>query len=189
MKITKRLAASILLFIVIFALFGYVKRGTTLKPFSTQNTPPKHSSSTNSYEFCFLSKEAYSDTSLNLYDKQILTFTLGQTTQDGRQTASGTYAFLPAEKDSKAGSFTGTVGKMNPNISGRLIDAVWNSTAEGMANNEELLIQFGEGSAVAFFGEMAESKDGLYVYKNKNDVQPGSSMYQTDCSNPEIRTR
>lgn len=94
---------------------------------------------------------------------------------------TGEYQNLPAEKDSKVGKFSGTVGKMDPQIGGRIADVWWNSFAEGMNVTEQLKIEFGEGSAVALFGEMADRGDGVYVYKNITKLTPGFPMSQTDC--------
>ncbi len=94
---------------------------------------------------------------------------------------TGEYQNLPAEKDRKVGTFEGTVGKMDPKISARIADVWWNSSAEGMNVKEQLKIEFGEGSAVAFFGEMVDRGDEVYIYKNIADLTPGFQMSQTDC--------
>ena len=94
---------------------------------------------------------------------------------------TGEYQNLPAEKDIKVGKFAGTVGPMNPKISGHIADVWWNSSAEGMNTKEQLNIEFGEGSAVALFGEMIDRGDGVYVYKDVTKLTPGFQMSQTDC--------
>lgn len=94
---------------------------------------------------------------------------------------TGEYQNLPAEKDSKVGKFTGTVGLMDPKISGRIADVWWDSFAEGMSVTEQLKIEFGEGSAVALFGEMIDRGDGVYVYKDATKLTAGFQMSQTDC--------
>lgn len=94
---------------------------------------------------------------------------------------TGEYQNLPAEKDSKAGTFTGTVGAMDPNISARTADVMWKSMAEGMTVTEQLKIQFGEGSAVALFGEMVDRGDGTYLYKDVTKLTSGFQMSQIDC--------
>ena len=97
------------------------------------------------------------------------------------ENVSGEYQNLPAEKDSKVGKFIGTVGPMDPKISGRIADVWWDSTAEGMNVKEQLNIEFGEGSAVALFGEMVDRGDGVYVYKDMTKLTPGFQMSQVDC--------
>lgn len=94
---------------------------------------------------------------------------------------TGEYQNLPAEKDKKVGKFNGTVGKMDPKISGRIADLWWNSSAEGMNVTEQLKIEFGEGSAVALFGEMVDRGDGVYIYKDATKLTSGFQMSQTDC--------
>jgi hypothetical protein len=94
---------------------------------------------------------------------------------------TGEYQNLPAEKDSKVGIFTGTVGKMDPEIGGRIADVWGDSFAEGMRVTEQLNIEFGEGSAVALFGEMVDRGDGVYLYKDATKLTPGFQMSQTDC--------
>lgn len=94
---------------------------------------------------------------------------------------TGEYRNLPAEKDSKVGTFAGTVGAFDPYISGRRAEVIWNSLAEGMQVKEELMIEFGEGNAVALFGEMVEKEGGVYGYKDKTKVTPGFLMSQVDC--------
>jgi hypothetical protein len=95
---------------------------------------------------------------------------------------TGEYKNLPAEKDSKTGTFEGVVGPMDPKISGRTADVWWNASAEGMTAQEQLKIIFGEGSAVALFGEMKDSEDGRYVYAHPEKLTPGFQMDQKDCA-------
>lgn len=181
MKITKALILFVTLVIIIVLGLAYLKEDAVIDV--TKINPEQ-----NDIEFCFFSKQAHTNSEAGLYDKQVLTFKLSNPKKGMPQTATGTYKFLPGEKDSKTGTFVGSVSSMNPSISGRLIDAIWNSNAEGMTNKEELIIQFGEGSAVTFFGAMKEGENGVYVYENKKDVQPGAQMSQTDCANKEIST-
>ncbi|MFA6177864.1 MAG: hypothetical protein WC694_03170 [Candidatus Paceibacterota bacterium] len=100
---------------------------------------------------------------------------------------TGEYQNLPAEKDSKIGKFSGVVGKMDPKISGRIADVWWDSLAEGMTVTEQLKIEFGEGSAVVFFGEMIDRGDGVYVYKDVTKLTPGFQMSQIDCESLDDR--
>jgi len=94
---------------------------------------------------------------------------------------TGEYQNLPAGTDSKIGKFDGVVGEMNPEISGRIADVWWDSFAEGMNITEQLKIEFGEGSAVAFFGEMVDRGDGVYLYKDTTKLTLGFQMSQIDC--------
>lgn len=94
---------------------------------------------------------------------------------------TGEYQNIPAEKDKKVGKFNGTVGSMDPKISGRIADVMWESEGEGMSVTEQLKIEFGEGSAVALFGEMVDRGDGVYLYKDATKLTGGFQMSQIDC--------
>jgi len=113
-------------------------------------------------------------------DRALLKMTL---TGTGGTQVTGEYKNLPAEKDSKVGTFDGTVGPMDPKISARTADVWWNSIAEGMTVTEQLHIVFGEGSAAAQFGEMVDRGDGTYIYKDATKLTGGFQMSQVDCEN------
>lgn len=98
---------------------------------------------------------------------------------------SGEFHNLPAEKDSKVGLFEGTVGPLDQKIMARRANVWWNSQAEGMEVKEELAIEFGDGSATVGFGEMVDRGDGVYVYKDKNNLYYIDQMNQVDCENLE----
>lgn len=108
-------------------------------------------------------------------------------TGPGGTQVTGEYKNLPAEKDSKVGTFTGTVGPMNPEISARTADVWWNAMAEGMTVTEQLKIIFGEGSATAQFGEMVDRGDGTYLYKDTTNLSNGFQMSQVDCTDLDDR--
>lgn len=94
---------------------------------------------------------------------------------------TGEFKNLPAESDSKVGTFAGTVGPLDQSIMGRHANVWWDSLAEGMEVKEELLIDFGDGSASVGFGEMVDRGDGVYVYKDKTKLFYPESMSQIDC--------
>ena len=96
-------------------------------------------------------------------------------------TVTGEFRNLPAEKDSKIGTFEGTVGPVNQSTMSRTANVWWNSEAEGMSVKEELSIKFGDGSATAGFGEMINRGDGVYVYKDKTNLTYLKQMDQIDC--------
>ena len=102
-------------------------------------------------------------------------------TGDNGENVTGEYQTLLAEKDSKVGKISGTIGPMDPKISGRIADVWWDSLGEGMNVTEQLKIQFGEGSAVALGGEMVDRGDGTYIYKDVTKLTPGIEMSQIDC--------
>ena len=105
----------------------------------------------------------------------------------GGQQVAGAFNFVPAEKDSKTGTFTGTAGAMDPMTSSRTADVIWNVSGEGMTNREQLLIQFGEGSAAAGFGEMRQDADGVWRYVNPSRLSYSPTLSQTDCNDPAMR--
>ncbi|MBY0376900.1 hypothetical protein K2P96_02920 [Patescibacteria group bacterium] len=94
---------------------------------------------------------------------------------------TGEFQDIPAEKDKKVGTFTGTVGTLNQLSMSRTADVIWNTMAEGMTAKEELNIEFGDGSAVALYGEMVDGGDGVYMYKDKTHLTPGPVLSQMDC--------
>lgn len=98
---------------------------------------------------------------------------------------SGEFNSLPTQKDSKVGGFEGTVGPLDQSIMGRIANVWWDSLAEGMNVKEELIIQFGDGSAVIMGGELIDRGDGVYVYKDKTKLVSGMTLNQIDCENYE----
>lgn len=94
---------------------------------------------------------------------------------------TGEFQHLPAESDSKVGTFEGTVGALDQKIMGRRASVWWDSFAEGMNVKEELLIEFGDGGATVGFGEMIDRGDGVYVYKDKTNLYYIDQMSQMDC--------
>ncbi|MFA6251574.1 MAG: hypothetical protein WC603_03035 [Candidatus Paceibacterota bacterium] len=94
---------------------------------------------------------------------------------------TGEFQHLPAESDSKVGTFEGTVGPLDQSIMGRRALVWWDSLAEGMNVKEELVIEFGDGSATVGFGEMIDRGDGVYIYKDKANIYYIDQMSQMDC--------
>lgn len=94
---------------------------------------------------------------------------------------SGELKFLPAEKDMKTGTFTGTVSKVDPKGMSRTIDAWWDTHAEGMNTKEQLSIIFGEGTANVGFGEMKDRGDGVYVYAHPEKISYSLSLTDVAC--------
>jgi len=154
--------------VVVLAFAGLVffaSRGDKLKPEPTKDFPKE-------VAMCFYSSNQASG---NLFDAAWVKMNiLGEK-------VTGEFYNLPAEKDSKIGMFEGTVGPLNQASMSRTANVWWESLAEGMAVREELVIEFGEGSAVALFGEMADRGDGVYVYKDKTKLTLGAVLWQIDC--------
>lgn len=124
------------------------------------------------FNLCFYKEEKVSE---ELSDVSMLKMTISG------NSVSGTYRNIPAEKDSKIGDFSGTVGIVVPEIMGRIADVWWNSFAEGMQTKEELRIIFGEGNASVGYGEMVDRGDGVYIYKNKDEISFWQDLTDVSC--------
>jgi len=162
-KIINYIAISIVVIIMIFVLISRYKKS------EIAGTPTSGNTTDTCYEY-------YKDTSSGFPDRAWLKMSI---TGDN---VTGEYQNLPSEKDSKVGKFSGTIGKMDSSISGRIADVWWDSMAEGMSVKEQLKIQLGAGSAVALFGEMVDKGDGIYVYKDSSKLTPGFQMPQINCA-------
>lgn len=102
-------------------------------------------------------------------------------------TTTGEFRNLPAEKDSKVGTFTGVVGPVDKMAMARTADVWWDSMAEGMQVREQLKVIFGEGTAQVAFGEMTDRGDGVYVYKDPSKFTLGFPMSDVACSDLDDR--
>ena len=100
---------------------------------------------------------------------------------------TGEFRNLPAEKDSKVGTFEGVVGTVDKYAMARTADVWWDSMAEGMTVKEELRIVFGEGTAQAGFSEMVDRGDGVYVYKDKENIGYWQEMTDVSCDDLDDR--
>lgn len=98
---------------------------------------------------------------------------------------TGEFHNLPLEKDSKIGTFKGEVGPLDPFIMGRKANVWWEAHGEGTIITEELLLEFGEGSATLAFGEMIDRGDGFYIYKDKENLYYIDQLSQIDCASLE----
>ncbi|MEA3398983.1 MAG: hypothetical protein U9R00_00515 [Patescibacteria group bacterium] len=108
---------------------------------------------------------------------------------DEKEKITGEFYHIPAESNSKVGQFEGKVNKLTSETTSRKATVWWNAFAEGTYTMEELIIDFGEGSAVSLFGEKADRGDGVFVYKNKNNLSASQSMGKIDCNDlEEIQT-
>ncbi len=101
----------------------------------------------------------------------------------GGSIVTGRFDYMPAQKDKKTGTFTGTAGPVDKYKMARTARVIWNASGEGVTNKEELYFDFGEGNAYPAFGEMVLGKDGVYVYKNPNNLSYPIPMQDTECSN------
>lgn len=93
----------------------------------------------------------------------------------------GEYQNIPAEKDSKVGIFQGTVGAVDPTSMARTADLWWEAKAEGTTVLEQLRVVFGEGTASVGFAEMVDRGDGVYVYKDENNITYWQELSDVSC--------
>ena len=99
----------------------------------------------------------------------------------------GSLTLEPAEKDKTSGPFSGTVGPVDPSSMNRTAKVMWQSSGEGMTNQQELYINFGDGIATPGFGEMKDNGQGVYVYANPENLSYPINFQQTDCSDPALK--
>lgn len=95
--------------------------------------------------------------------------------------ATGEFRHLPAESDSKVGTFKGEAETIDQTPMNTRANVWWDSQAEGMEVKEELEIIFNEESATVGFGEMTDRGDGVYVYKDKTNLFYPKPMNKIDC--------
>lgn len=94
---------------------------------------------------------------------------------------TGEFNTIPAQKDSKVGTFEGTVTPLGQATNERYANVWWDSFAEGMKVKEELSILFGDVSASIGGGELIDRGDGVYIYKDKSNLKYLNSLNQIDC--------
>lgn len=88
---------------------------------------------------------------------------------------------LPAETDSKIGLFEGQIVEINSSDNTKKANVIWNAFAEGMINKEELIFDYGEQYAIAYFGEVLDRGDGVYAFKDKNNLFAQNKMDKIEC--------
>lgn len=152
-----------ILFIV--GIFVYAKR-------SLPTAPIKQNDSQNEESFCFYRSDK---TPRGLFDRAWIRLNIKG------QNVTGEFYNLPAEKDSKIGAFTGTLGITNGEDEEKTARLWWDSLAEGTQVKEELIIKFGTDSASAGFGEMSQLGDA-YVYKDKSQIFYAPAIKKIECS-------
>ena len=86
----------------------------------------------------------------------------------------GEFKWLPYYKDKKTGTFAGTVKNNTAHT-------VLIARGEGMTNKEEFIFDIATDKVSVKMGEMAESKDGVWMYK---DIKATSdnAIAKTDCN-------
>lgn len=100
-------------------------------------------------------------------------------TEDGVNVV-GTFDYAPAQKDSKKGAITGTLGNIDDSGTTQDVNVDWTVTGEGVTNTEELIIKLGPSIAKPGFGEMKLSGN-KYIYADPSKVSYDITLQQTDC--------
>lgn len=101
--------------------------------------------------------------------------------KESKGQVSGEMRNLPAETDSKVGLFEGNVVGYSEVSMLKKANVIWNAMAEGMENREELEIDYGNDYAIAYFGEVVDRGDGVYVFKDKKNLYPQDKMMTINC--------
>lgn len=166
LKNKKILIILFIVFVIIAGVFFFEKKA--ISPIVDINGIQKEETKS----LCYLYSKK---TDRNFYDIAWLRLDLNG------EKVTGEFYNLPAEKDTKVGKFEGTVGAVDKIKMARTADVWWDSFGEGMRVTEELLIDFGDGIASVGFGEMVDRGDGVYVYKDKNNITYRTDLSQIAC--------
>lgn len=143
----------------------------------TKTSPVAEAPKPESIDICYVwSTEAGDNASLRM-----------NFTGENGSNVTGSFNFRPAEKDSKTGTFVGTAGAVDQQSMSRTASVIWQASAEGTTNPEELSIVFGEGNAAVGFGEMKDRGDGTYVYANPKAISYAPTLQQVDCADPVLK--
>ncbi len=87
--------------------------------------------------------------------------------------ANGVYDWIPGEKDSKTGTFTGT-------LENGLVTALYTYEAEGMTAKEEVLFKIEPDGLRIGSGELMES-EGIWLFKDKSKAEFGPLVQAVAC--------
>lgn len=113
--------------------------------------------------------------------------TLKLTTKDGIN-VTGSFNYLPAQKDKKTGTIIGTVGEVDEAEMTQTADLLWTASAEGTTNVEQLTVILGAGTAKPGFGEMKlGAGGGKYIYADASKVSYDLTLQRTDCADPAVK--
>jgi len=107
--------------------------------------------------------------------------------ETGMNTLRGEFYNLPAEKDSKVGTFAGEyiLDETDPMFIKAM--TLWQSQAEGTTALEELAIKFNPQEVLVGFGEMKDRGDGIYVYTDKNSISYTQTIPIVSCEELDER--
>ncbi len=168
----KKYGYIVIIICIVAVGFLLLQRSTRIKIATREQPPIPVSTDINRAQLCFYRE---SKTDRGLYDRAILKLNIVG------DKVTGEFKNIPAEKDKKVGTFEGTVSAVDPMLMARTADVWWDSMAEGMKVKEQLIFIFGEGNAFPAFGEMTDRGDGVYVYKNIDDLSYADSLTDVAC--------
>lgn len=115
-------------------------------------------------------------------------YTLRMSIDNEKDEVTGELRFLPAEKDSKVGEFSGTISEVDRIMMARTVNAWWKTLGEGMEATEELKIVFGEGIANVGLGEMEYNEmESVYEYKYPENINYSLELTDVACSELDER--
>jgi len=177
MKNKKQSIFIIIFLIIIITILGFTfRKKTVVAP--DENTLVNNQEQ-NREELCYYSSYK---TDRNFYD----VFWLKVNVLGDKIT--GEYWNLPAEKDSKVGTFEGKITSQDQITKNKQSFVMWDSFAEGMNVTEELFVDFGENNARIGFGESFDRGDGVYVFKDKTNLFLQTPMNRVDCDSLDEKT-
>jgi len=152
-------------------------------------TARKPAESAAAEEFCYFSEMASPDSEFS--DKYSLRFNYGTTYTEKEGVYNipdikGELKLLPSEKDALVGKFSGNVVLDNKMTWNDLGEFIWNTEGESMTARQELKILFTAGvhkgdSAKIGFGEMTLREDGVYVYKDPENIDYSLAIPKISC--------
>ncbi len=162
-KIALGLLITIVIILVIFSVIGRNQPKKVVIP-----TPPI----TQSSEYCYY-RGIKTDSGFN--DVAWMKI------KEDNNEISGELRNLPAETDSKVGLFSGLIIESNTPQGLEKANVIWDTFAEGMNTKEELIFDYNQNYAIAYFGELNDRGDGVYVFKDKNNLYPQEKMTSINC--------
>lgn len=167
MKNNKNITVLILVVIIAWAGFLYFKKAEApTEEIVQDNTEVVEN--TNKIQMCFIYNTEAGD-------KASIIMNINGDDVDGE------FNWVPAEKDSKTGKFSGAISPVDPYMMARTLDVIWDASAEGTLVKEQLKIIMGEGNASPGFGEMKDRGDGVYVYTDPENINYSLNLSLTSC--------
>jgi hypothetical protein len=172
-----------IIFLISISIFIYLIIDITKKPETVEEKVEEKKSEDKkeipeSFSRCFYNSKK---TDSGLYDKSWLKINISS------DELSGEFNNLPISKDTKTGKIESSIDQVikakifNNSREENDLKVWWNSFAEGLSVREELIIRISNGEAYVLFGEMIDRGDGVYVYRNPNNIFAQNKMPTIEC--------